>query len=1064
MQIEEICLSNWVSYPEQWIVDGERKTPTLRFVDEPVYLIYGRNGSGKSSVMDGIIFALYGDYPRRERADGSRMQEIKTEEAIRSGEKSASVQLTFQCNNQRHRITRRLGKASASYELWDAAKSKWIVQTTDGKQVTKRVVKLLGMDSKLFRATVMLEQGRTSRFMEMDAPEQVTHITQLIGLDAYDAYYEKAKKLANERKGKIDNLDQELGELKDASPERQAALDKEKQETDDLLKKLALERENLTKRQEQLRVITKLKREISELAQTMDADKKKIERTAEIHAAVQLVNGWTRVEPHLASLRNARTRATQAEQEIEGLHLQAQRTKELEEQSIAKVAELEPQHQAAVSQVADAERALGEKRKAFDTARAQRELIEGEVKLAKTIDELNAAQEIRAKRLENFETYKSEAQIHTELVQAVPSFKVLLGKLAQAQVVFDQGQVEQEQMAKREQELRERQADIEKKQAERKKQDKEVQTSRDEADEIKSAWQSATALLQNRELAHGKAECPTCGTPMEGKILDRFHAELAVLDSKVKSLNDQKSIATSRANDIAKQAERDQKKLDKLIEETRDAERELKINRKTWKDKLEDAKRNERDAKTEWQELVGEIQFSRTLFTEPTQACYDAIVIQRKLLKRSADKYDELKDTQGEWNAAKKELKRLERERQHPAGTFSESDLQNARQTEKRLSAEITKAEAALKTLREQERAVSNSLRDARTDLTTARRDLNRLTKTDLPAATKRRIDAQGDEQRALQRLSEIEATLEWDARARALLSSAIEGNEKNETALQARVTAARPLAQELPALETAERTLERTRAKHETLKKKLEEYPEDTQRETEESVAKQLEKNTEAQKKGDSTRSELEHMLREVKRQLEEKKRKEKKRAELETEREGLLHLEQLLAPPRAEIPDGGLLRQHILRGTLCQIGAHASRILDEWGQAIDVIVPTERLAFRMVDRTSSNAERHFRLFSGGEKFMVALAIALAIGELAGQIGHPECLFLDEGFGLLDAENRARVAREIVSGLLSSGRRKQVVVITHMDDVQAAFHARYHLVHNGSFTQLYEGANDGIA
>ncbi len=1064
MQIEEICLSNWVSYPEHWIVDGERKAPTLRFADEPVYLIFGRNGSGKSSVMDGIIFALYGDYPRRERANGQAMQEIKTEDAIRSGEKSASVQLTFQCNNQRHRIIRRLGKSSASYELWNAPKNQWVMQTTDGKQVTARVVKMLGMDSKLFRATVMLEQGRTSRFMEMDAPEQVTHITQLVGLDAYDTYYEKAKKLANERTGRIRVLDQELEELESASPERQAELEKENQETDTLLKKLAAERENLTKRQEQVRVITELKREISDLAKTLDADTKKIERAPEIRAAAQLVNGWARVEPHLASLKNARTRAIQADQEIKRLHLQEQQAKQLEEQSTAKIAGLEPQHQAAASQVAAAERALIEKRKAFDTAREQRELIEGEVKLEKTIAELNAAQEIRAKQLENFETLKADAQIHAELVQAPPSFKALLAKLTQAQIIFEQAEAEQEKFIKREQELDRRRAEIEKREMEGKALNKEIQSARDEEDEIKSAWQSATALLQNRDLAHGKEECPTCGTPMQGKILDRFHAELAELQNKVKLLNDQKSIATSRANDLAKQAERDQKKLDKLIEETRDAERELKNDRKTWKDKLEDAKRNERNAKQEWQELLGEIQFSRTLFTEPTQACYDAIVAQRKLLKRSADKYDELKDTQAEWNAAKKELKRLERERQYPAGTFSEKDLQNARQTEKRLATQIKNDDTALATLREQERTVSNALRDAHNELTTAKRDSSRLTQKDLPSAIKRHTDAQRDEQRSWQQLSEIEATLEWDAKMRALLSSAVEGNGKNETALQTRVTAARPLAQELSALETAERTLERSRAKHETLRRKLEEYAEDTQRETEESVARQLEKNTEAQKKGETTRSELEHALREMKRQLEEKKKKEKKRAELATEREGLLHLEQLLAPPRAGMPDGGLLRQHILRGTLCQIAAHASRILDEWGQAIDVIVPSERLAFRMVDRTSSNAERHFRLFSGGEKFMVALATALAIGELASQTGHPECLFLDEGFGLLDAENRARVAREIVAGLLSSGRRKQVVVITHMDDVQAAFHARYHLVHNGSFTQLYEGTNDGIA
>lgn len=182
-------------------------------------------------------------------------------------------------------------------------------------------------------------------------------------------------------------------------------------------------------------------------------------------------------------LKNARERVAQAEGDIETVHLQEQKAKELEDQSTAKIAALEPQHRAAASQVEDVEHELIEKRESFDTARQRRELIESEVQLEKTIAELHEAQGSRTKQLENFETYIADAQIHAELVQAVPSFKALLGKLAEAQHVFEQAETEQEQLDERERGIGERRAEIEKKQTERNNQDIEIQTAHDEVEQ-----------------------------------------------------------------------------------------------------------------------------------------------------------------------------------------------------------------------------------------------------------------------------------------------------------------------------------------------------------------------------------------------------------------------------------------------------------------------------------------------------------------------------------------------------------------------------------------------------
>ena len=79
---------------------------------------------------------------------------------------------------------------------------------------------LLGMEQALFCGTVMLEQGKTGRFMELKPGEQVNHVINLLGLKIYNLYYEKAKELANQRKSKARDVEDELKLLSDASAEK----------------------------------------------------------------------------------------------------------------------------------------------------------------------------------------------------------------------------------------------------------------------------------------------------------------------------------------------------------------------------------------------------------------------------------------------------------------------------------------------------------------------------------------------------------------------------------------------------------------------------------------------------------------------------------------------------------------------------------------------------------------------------------------------------------------------------------------------------------------------------
>ena len=87
----------------------------------------------------------------------------------------------------------------------------------------------------------------------------------------------------------------------------------------------------------------------------------------------------------------------------------------------------------------------------------------------------------------------------------------------------------------------------------------------------------------------------------------------------------------------------------------------------------------------------------------------------------------------------------------------------------------------------------------------------------------------------------------------------------------------------------------------------------------------------------------------------------------------------------------------------------------------------------FTVVDRRAGEA-RPAETLSGGETFLAALALALALVELAGRAGgRLEALFLDEGFGSLDAD-----ALDLaIEALVSQAREgRMVAVISHLRTV----------------------------
>jgi exonuclease SbcC len=94
----------------------------------------------------------------------------------------------------------------------------------------------------------------------------------------------------------------------------------------------------------------------------------------------------------------------------------------------------------------------------------------------------------------------------------------------------------------------------------------------------------------------------------------------------------------------------------------------------------------------------------------------------------------------------------------------------------------------------------------------------------------------------------------------------------------------------------------------------------------------------------------------------------------------------------------------------------------------------PNRNLELQIIDHDQADTIRPMASLSGGESFLVSLALALGLSELAGHKARIESLFIDEGFGTLDPE-ALNTALDALERLQHSG--KMIGIISHVSDLK---------------------------
>lgn len=160
-----------------------RSPVTFNFEDRGLFGVVGPTGAGKSSILDGLVFGLYGRTPQIGK---------DTKKLIASGTGMARVRLVFSADGTSWEVTRVLREQGASavvlHRLGDGTP-----EASGERAVNERIAGIVGLDFDSFCSSVTLPQGEFDRFLKATPTERSRILKRIFRYERVDAMRELAK-------------------------------------------------------------------------------------------------------------------------------------------------------------------------------------------------------------------------------------------------------------------------------------------------------------------------------------------------------------------------------------------------------------------------------------------------------------------------------------------------------------------------------------------------------------------------------------------------------------------------------------------------------------------------------------------------------------------------------------------------------------------------------------------------------------------------------------------------------------------------------------------------------
>ena len=351
-----------------------RQTTDLDFADLELFALVGPTGSGKSSLLDAMTFALYGET--------ARLGATGLDALISQGERTLSVALTFEAGGQTYRVTRTRGRKQADNEVrLDRLDpdGEWTgLSSGSQKDIAQRIEDVVGLDFDTFTRCVMLPQGQFAALLHGKARQRQELLGELTGMGRVQQMQTFAADQVKDFKHQSQSLGSVLAsEYAGVSEEAAAAVRAQREQTDADAERLLQQREELRTQLQRLREQEKVWRNREDTARRLTVQESRAEGVRQGAERARRARQVAGVLPLLDAAERARIAFERQNRELAGAEraLETAQTQEaraagMPEHEIAALEKAAQEHQGRLAQLqatlADVQQQLGGK--GFDPA------------------------------------------------------------------------------------------------------------------------------------------------------------------------------------------------------------------------------------------------------------------------------------------------------------------------------------------------------------------------------------------------------------------------------------------------------------------------------------------------------------------------------------------------------------------------------------------------------------------------------------------------------------------------------------------------------------------------
>ncbi|GAB1410655.1 AAA family ATPase [Desulfovibrionales bacterium] len=1073
MKIVQIRFKNLNSLTGEWNLDFSHHA----FEDQGIFAITGPTGAGKTTILDALCLALYGRTPRLARITKSSNELMSRQ----TGECFAEVVVQTQAGLFRCHWSQRRARKNPQGELQDPrheiadAQSGKILDSTI-KTVAARVEAVTGMDFDRFTRSVLLAQGGFAAFLQANPDERAPILEQITGTELYSHISMRVHERLRAEQDKLRACEEEIAGIALLSADEEQEITQRlaacQQRDTDVRQAMATTSQAIA----WLTTIERLRQDLETLDTEAQTVQQRYAAFAPDRARLALARAASTLEGMYAALTTRR--AQQAEDHQALLAVRAtlpEHTKKLDQQAavLARAEEATVQAKAALHAAGPLLRTvraldlgLAEKKKTLaEQARTCQQLEQKRDALTQAGRTVQAQKNTATKQLHAVQTYLSS---HAHDAWLVGNLAAVTEQCATMQAMRQTRETTIQALAAARQRKAKTEAALSLCHKQCTAQALAVQTAKQE---LKVVTENLNALLAGRLVREYRARketllremvllrriaeleehrsrledghpCPLCGAldhpyahgnvPMPDALEEEI-AALATLIEKAERYEEQKEVCMAKER-VAQNA---------LVEREK--------NEVQARHEVENA---EQDCIT----LTSQVQQLDAQYAAHIQALADKLAplgfaVQAESALGELGR--ELQARLDTWMAKTAQLSEIERSMQEMHNALIQTE---ARSEEIRTALEAQRAQyAALE-------------KDYAADLCT-RQELFAAKNPDTEEMNLHTAVscAEDTEKKAKLRVHELQHALS-DAQARAttlhqrreknvqelreLESEFVASVNKCAFADEAAFCAARMSEAERNSLEEKAKSLEAQKidinAKHADRAARL--HAELEKKQTTRSLEELMAEQAGYEKEGASLHEHITELTMRMRHNIQAKEQVRKKHAALEAQRalhHTWAHLHGLIGSA-----DGKKYRNFVQGLTFERMVRHANVQLQKMTDRY-LLLRTEAqpLELAVMDLYQAGEIRSAKNLSGGESFLVSLALALGLAHMASTNVRVDSLFLDEGFGTLDDE-ALETALETLASLHEQG--KIIGVISHIQALKDRISTQIEVIpHTGGRSRI---------